>query len=84
MPIPYNPTLRLSDYVVVTGLAYRLQSPSETGYCLWCGDKAELGHDELCMTRPRGTIGRHDAIVRTIGRYLAWDHSTQVELEPHA
>jgi len=81
--IPYNPTLRLSDYDVATGLAYRLQSPPETGHCLWCGDKAELGHDELCLTRPRGTIGRHDAIVRTIGRYLASDHSTQVEIEPH-
>jgi hypothetical protein len=81
--IPYNPTLRLSDYDVATGLAYRLQSPSETGHCLWCGDKAELGHDELCLVRPRGTIGRHDAIVRTVGRYLASDHSTQVEIEPH-
>jgi len=81
--IPYNPTLRLSDYDVATGLAYRLQSPSDTGHCLWCGDKSELGHDELCLTRPRATIGRHDAVVRTIGRYLASDHSTQVEIEPH-
>ena len=81
--IPNNPTLRLSDYDVAKGLAYRLQSPSETDHCLWCGDKAELGNDELCLVRPRGTIGRHDAMVRTIGCYLASDHSTQVKIEPY-
>lgn len=43
----------------------------------------ESRHDELCLTRPRDTIGRHDVVVRTIGRYLASDHSTRVGIEPH-
>lgn len=81
--IPYNQPLRLSDYDVATGLAYRLQVPPKEGHCMWCGDNAELGHDELCLVRPRGTIGRHDAIVRVIGRHLASNHSTTVDIEPH-
>jgi hypothetical protein len=81
--IPYNQPLRLSDYDVATGLAYRLQVPPKDGHCIFCGDKAELGHDELCLVRPRGTIGRHDAVVRVIGRHLASNHTTTVDIEPH-
>ena len=81
--IPYNHPLRLSDYDIATGLAYRLQVKAREGHCTWCGDKAELGHDELCLNRPRATIGRHDAIVRVIGRHLASNHSTTVDIEPH-
>jgi hypothetical protein len=81
--IPYNHPLRLSDYDIATGLAYRLQVRAREGHCGWCGDKAELGHDEICLNRPRATIGRHDAIVRVIGRHLASNHSTSVDIEPH-
>jgi hypothetical protein len=81
--IPYNHPLRLSDYDIATGLAYRLQVQAKEGHCGWCGDKAELGHDEICLNRPRATIGRHDAIVRVIGRHLASNHSTTVDIEPH-
>ena len=81
--IPYNHPLRLSDYDIATGLAYQLQVRAKEGHCGWCGDKAELGHDEICLNRPRATIGRHDAIVRVIGRHLASNHSTTVDIEPH-
>jgi hypothetical protein len=41
------------------------------GHCPWCGDKADLGHDEICLVRPRATI-----------RPLSSDHSTTVDVEP--
>jgi hypothetical protein len=80
--IPYRQQLRLSDYDIATGLAYRLQTPPASGHCMWCGDSAELGHDELCLNRTRGTIQRHNAIARAIAQQIASDRSTTVDLEP--
>lgn len=79
---PYRQQLRLSDYDVATGLAYRLQIPPSSGHCLWCGDATDLGHDELCLNRTRGTIQRHNAIARAIAQQIASDRSTTVDLEP--
>jgi hypothetical protein len=56
--VPASTTVQLQ---VATGLAYRLKVRPPQGHCLWCGDKADLGHDEFCLVRP--TIGRHDAVV---------------------
>jgi len=54
--IPYYQPLRLSDYDIATGLSYPLLSSINLGNCLWCGDDAKLGHDEVCLRRPRATI----------------------------
>jgi hypothetical protein len=80
--IPYRQQLRLSDYDIATGLAYRLQVPPSSGHCRWCGDEASLGHDELCLNRTRGTIQRHNAIARAIAQQISSDHSSTVDLEP--
>lgn len=71
--IPYNPTLCNSPAPVPLGHRH----------CPWFEDKANLGHHELCLARSRSTIGRRNVTVRTIGPYLASDHSTQAEIEPH-
>ena len=80
--IPYRQQLRLSDYDIATGLAYRLQVSPSSGHCMWCGDEATLGHDELCLNRTRGTIQRHNAIARAIAQQISTDHSSTVDLEP--
>jgi hypothetical protein len=81
--IPYYQPLRMFDYDIATGLAYRQPVRPPQGHCLWCGDKADLGDDEICLVQLRATIGRHDAVVWVIGKHLSSDHSTKVDVEPH-
>ena len=80
--IPYFQSLRLDNHEVATGLHHRLLRTSHP-ICNWCGASNRPGHDEICRERPRRTVARHDAIVRTLGRALTTLPLAQVATEPH-
>ena len=80
--IPFYQTLSLSDFEVSTALHYRLLAPSPLSICAWCSKSNSLGHDELCMARPRLTVARHDSVARIIHSALKTVDPT-AELEPH-
>ena len=80
--IPFYQTLHLSDFEVSTALHYRLLAPSPLSICAWCSKSNSLGHDELCMARPRLTVARHDSVAHIIHSALKTVDPT-AELEPH-
>lgn len=81
--IPYYQPLRLTDFEISTGINYRLLSPSPNTSCSWCGSSNNLGHDEVCRTRPLRTVARHDSVVRVLYAALRTVDPT-AEYEPHS
>jgi len=75
--IPYYPSLRLTDFEVSTAIHYRTLSTSPLTTCPWCSKSNSLGHDEVCLARPRQTVARHDSVVRFL-------HSTASHKIPRA
>jgi len=51
--IPFYQPLCLTDFEVSTALNYLTLACSPLTTCSWCSRPNSLGHDELCMTRPR-------------------------------
>ena len=80
--IPFYQTLSLSNFEVSTALHYRLLAPSPLSICAWCSKSSSLGHDELCIARPRLTVARHDSVARIIHSALKTVDPT-AKLEPH-
>ncbi len=64
--IPFYQPLCLTDFEVSTALNYRTLACSPLTTCSWCSRPNSLGHDELCMTRRRQTVARHDSLARII------------------
>jgi len=81
--IPYYRSLALSDFEISTGLHYRTLAGSPLRTCAWCGQENALGHDELCLKRPRLTSSRHGSVVRAIGGALSTLPFVDVSCEPH-
>ena len=83
MIIPYYLPLTLSDFGISAALYYRTLAPSPLSVCSWCDKDNKLGHDELCLARPRRTVVRHDSVVNAIGGGLRTLPFATVECEPH-
>ncbi len=81
--LPYYRSLALSDFEISTALHYRTLAGSPLRMCAWCGRENALGHDELCLKRPRLTSSRHDSVVRAIGGALSTLPFVDVSCEPH-
>ncbi len=64
--IPFYQPLCLTDFEVSTALNYRTLACSPLTTSSWCSRPNSLGHDELCMTRRRQTVARHDSLARII------------------
>ncbi len=64
--IPFYQPLCLTDFEVSTALNYRTLACSPLTTSSWCSRPNSLGHDELCMSRPRQTVARHDPPARMI------------------
>jgi len=75
--IPYYHTLRLTDFEVSKAIHYRTISTSPLMTCPWCSKSNSLGHDEVCLARPRQTVARHDSVARIL-------HSTMKTIDPTA
>jgi len=81
--IPYYSTLRLTDFEVSTAIHYRTLSTSPLTTCPWCSKSNSLGHDEVCLARPRQTVARHDSVARILHSTLKTIDPT-AEHEPHS
>jgi len=81
--IPFYQPLYLTDFEVSTALNYRTLACSPLTTCSWCSRPNSLGHDELCMTRPRQTVARHESLARIIHSTLKTIDPT-AEHEPHS
>jgi len=75
--IPFYPPLALNDFELATAVHYRTLSTSPLTTCTWCAKPNHLGHDEVCLARPRQTVARHDYLARII-------HSTLKTIDPSA
>ena len=73
--IPYYRSLRLIDFEVSTAIHYQTLSTSPLTTCPWCSKLNSLGHDEVCLGRPRQTVARHDFVARIL-------HSTLKTIDP--
>ncbi len=74
--ILYYHSLRLTDFEVSTAI-HRTLSTSPLTTCPWCSKSNSLGHDEVCLARPRQTVARHDSVARIL-------HSTLKTIDPTA
>jgi hypothetical protein len=81
--IHFYPLLCLTDFEVSTALNYRTLACSPLTTCSWYSGPNSLGHDELCMTRPRQTVARHYSLARIIHSTLKTIDPT-AEHEPHS
>jgi len=67
----------------VTAIHYRTLSTFPLITRPWCSKSKSLGHDEVCLARPRQTVARHDSAARILHSTLKTIDST-AEHEPHS
>jgi hypothetical protein len=81
--IPFNPSLKLSDFELSAALHHRILCPSHRTYCQHCGSRNEIMHDEVCPARPKWRIARHEQLKHALADALARSPSLgKVRLEP--
>ena len=80
--IPYNKSLALSNAEISVALHYRTLCPGQAEYCLACGLRNSLGHDDLCQSRPNLRRARHEHIKRLLLKHLQSVPNNSITSEP--
>jgi hypothetical protein len=80
--IPFNPSLRLTNFEVSAGLHLRTLCSGTWVACRSCGEANSFGHDEVCARRAPWFVVRHERVKRLIGRALASIPDCRVNIEP--
>lgn len=60
--IPFNKSLKLTDYEVSAALHYRTLHAGSRASCHYCSQMNALGHDDVCEKRPRYRVARHELL----------------------
>jgi hypothetical protein len=82
--IPFNNSLRLSDFEVSNALHLRTLLPGHATHCHHCGLPNELTHHESCRHRPKWTLARHEQVKYAIADGLKRCPSLgQLTIEPY-
>ncbi|RSH89967.1 hypothetical protein EHS25_001953 [Saitozyma podzolica] len=80
--IPFQPSLRLTDFEVAAALQLRTLTGESEARCTSCGEGNFFGHPEVCLQRILWRVARHEGAKRIIGQALASTPGTRVRLEP--
>src|SRR5689334_6856502 len=80
--IPFQPSLRLTDFEVAATLQLRTLTGEREAHCTRCGKANFFGHPEVCLQRKFRRVARHEGAKRIIGQALASTPGTRVRLEP--
>ncbi|GFZ44306.1 hypothetical protein JCM24511_02028 [Saitozyma sp. JCM 24511] len=80
--IPFQPSLRLTDFEVAAALQLRTLTGEREAHCTRCGEANFFVHPEVCLQRKPWRVARHKGAKRIIGQALASTPGTRVRLEP--
>jgi hypothetical protein len=80
--IPFQPSLRLSDFEVAAALQLRTLAGEREAHCTNCGETNFFGHPEVCLQRKFRRVARHEGAKHIMGQALASTPGTRVRLEP--
>lgn len=80
--IPFSQRQRLSNFEVSAALHIRTLITGHNGGCKRCGEQNVLGHDEVCLSRQRWRVARHEMIKRTLTESLGRLPGVEVTMEP--
>ncbi|GFZ48416.1 hypothetical protein JCM24511_06164 [Saitozyma sp. JCM 24511] len=80
--IPFQPSLRLSDFEVAAALQLRTLAGEREAHCTNCGESNFFGHPEVCLQRKFRRVARHEGAKHIMGQALASTPGTRVRLEP--
>jgi hypothetical protein len=80
--IPFQPSLRLTDFEVVAALQLRTLAGEREAHCTNCGEANFVGHPEVCLQRKSWRVARHEGTERIIGQAHASNPGTRVRREP--
>ena len=82
--IPFNNSLRLSDFEISSALHLRTLLPAHATHCHHCGLPNEPAHHEACIHRPKWTLARHEQVKYAIADGLkACPSLGQLTIEPY-
>ncbi|RSH95771.1 hypothetical protein EHS25_000863 [Saitozyma podzolica] len=80
--IPFQPSLRLTDFEVTAALQLRTLAGEREAHCTNCGEANFFGHPEVCLQRKFRRVARHEGAKHIMGQALASTPGTRVRLEP--
>jgi hypothetical protein len=80
--IPFQPSLRLTDFEVVAALQLRTLAGEREAHCTNCGEANFVGHPEVCLQRKSWRVARHEGTERIIGQAHASNRGTRVRRDP--
>jgi hypothetical protein len=80
--IPFQPSLRLTDFEVSAALQLRTLAGEREAHCTNCGEANFFGRPEVCLQRKFWRVARHEGAKRIMGQALASTPGTRVRLEP--
>ncbi|GFZ52325.1 hypothetical protein JCM24511_10098 [Saitozyma sp. JCM 24511] len=80
--IPFQPSLRLTDFEVAAALQLRTLAGGREAHCTNCGETNFFGHPEVCLQRKFRRVARHEGAKHNMGQALASTPGTRVRLEP--
>ncbi|RSH93589.1 hypothetical protein EHS25_006234, partial [Saitozyma podzolica] len=80
--IPFQPTLRLTDFEVAAALQLRTLTGEREAHCTRCGEANFFAHPEVCLQRKFRRVARHKGAKHIMGQALASTPGTRVRLEP--
>ena len=80
--IPFQPSLRLTDFEVAAALQLRTLAGEREAHCTNCGETNFFGHPEVCLQRKFRRVARHEGAKHIMGQALASTPGTRVRLEP--
>ncbi|RSH94159.1 hypothetical protein EHS25_003962 [Saitozyma podzolica] len=76
--IPFQPSLRLTDFDVAAALELRNPAGEREVDCTNCGEADFFAHPEVCLQRKPWHVARHEGAKRIIGPALASTPGTRV------
>jgi hypothetical protein len=79
--IPFQPSLRLTDFEVAAALQLRTLAGEREAHCNNCGETNFFGHPEVCLQRKFRRVARHEGAKHIMGQALASTPGTRVRLE---
>jgi hypothetical protein len=69
--IPFQPSLRLTDFEVAAALQLRTLTGEREAHCTHCGEANFFGHPEVSLQRKLWRVARHEGAKHIIGQALA-------------
>ncbi|RSH83063.1 hypothetical protein EHS25_005773 [Saitozyma podzolica] len=69
--IPFQPSLRLTDFEVAIALQLRTLTGEREAHCTCCGEANFFGHPEACLQRKFRRVARHEGAKHIMGQALA-------------